>query len=53
MVECTECGAELKLECAGLNELVECSECSSEMEVISINPLKVEKAPTEQEDWGE
>ena len=34
-------------------ELVECAECGTELEVKSVNPVTVEEAPAEQEDWGE
>ncbi len=53
MAECTECGASLTLENVEENELVQCNECGAELEVTSVKPLKVKKAPEEQEDWGE
>jgi alpha-aminoadipate/glutamate carrier protein LysW len=36
-----------------LHELVKCPECSADLEVIKLEPITLELAPTEQEDWGE
>ncbi len=35
------------------SEIIECSECGSELEIISINPIKLDVAPKPGEDWGE
>lgn len=54
MVECPECGAELNLkDNVEAGEIFECHDCGTELEVRSANPLKVEKAPEVEEDWGE
>ncbi len=36
-----------------LGELVVCDECGSELEVVGLEPLELELAPEEDEDWGE
>lgn len=54
MAECPECGTEVKLpDDVVENEIVECGACGEELEVISIDPLQLDLAPEEQEDWGE
>jgi len=52
-VECLECGFELTLEDIEEGELIVCPECGTEMEVVSIDPISLEPAPVEEEDWGE
>ena len=51
--DCEECGYNVDLENAIEGELIVCPECGTEMEVVSINPPKLELAPSEEEDWGE
>jgi len=54
MVECVVCGAELELsEDTEVNEIIMCEECGSELEVVSLEPPKLDMAPEEEEDWGE
>jgi len=54
MSECVVCGAEVSLDDSTLQgELVECPECGSELEVVSVDPIELAQAPTEQEDWGQ
>ncbi len=54
MVECPECGADVPLnENVEKGELVECGECGVELEVRSTDPVTLEAAPQEEEDWGE
>ena len=54
MTECMTCGAALQPKGAlEKGEIITCQECGTQLEVTSVNPLKVEKAPEEQEDWGE
>jgi alpha-aminoadipate/glutamate carrier protein LysW len=51
---CPECEGEVSFEgdvMAG--EIAQCPDCGVELEVVSINPLKLDKAPEEEEDWGE
>ena len=50
---CPECAAEIELTDVLDGEIVDCPECGVELEVVSANPLKLELAPEEEEDWGE
>ena len=34
-------------------EIIPCGDCGAELEVISLDPLEIDLAPTEMEDWGE
>jgi alpha-aminoadipate carrier protein LysW len=34
-------------------EIVQCPDCGVELEVMSLQPLRLELAPEEEEDWGE
>lgn len=54
MPECVVCGSELDLDddiVAG--ELIDCSDCGSELEIASLDPITIQEAPTEEEDWGQ
>ncbi|MCP4216872.1 MAG: lysine biosynthesis protein LysW [bacterium] len=52
--ECPVCGSDVILgDDAVVSELVDCPDCGSELEVKGINPLQLEEAPQEEEDWGE
>jgi len=52
--ECPQCGAMIHFKSAPLlHELVRCSECGTELEVVSLEPLTLDLAPIEEEDWGE
>ncbi len=54
MVQCPECTAELNLAPdVEVGEIVLCPDCGVELEVRSLNPLVLELAPQEEEDWGE
>ena len=54
IVTCPECEAEITLEASTeVGEIIVCSDCGVDLEVVSLNPAKVELAPMEQEDWGE
>ena len=54
MVECPECAAEIQLaEGIEEGEIIVCSDCGVELEVISLDPIVLEMAPEEAEDWGE
>lgn len=54
MTECVECGAPLVLENDVMQgEILTCSDCGVELEVVSLDPLAVDLAPMEMEDWGE
>jgi alpha-aminoadipate/glutamate carrier protein LysW len=50
---CPECEAELTLNNVLRGEIVQCGECGADLEVVSVEPLTLEPAPMEQEDWGE
>lgn len=50
---CPECEATFDLSGVLRGEIVPCPECGVELEVVSVEPLKLEPAPMEQEDWGE
>ncbi len=50
---CPECEAELTLDNVMRGEIVPCPECGAELEVVNVEPLTLELAPMEQEDWGE
>jgi alpha-aminoadipate carrier protein LysW len=50
---CPECDAELTLNDVIEGEIVVCSDCGVDLEVTSLQPLTLELAPMEQEDWGE
>jgi len=54
MVECTECGAEIEVQ-KGIEqgEIISCSDCGAELEITSVNPVAVQLAPEEEEDWGQ
>ena len=51
--KCQECDAELELNDVMEGEIVVCSDCGVDLEVVSLNPLTLELAPMEEEDWGE
>ncbi len=50
---CPECGADLTLEDPIEGEITTCAECGVELEVLSLEPLELDLAPEEEEDWGE
>jgi alpha-aminoadipate carrier protein LysW len=52
-VNCPECDATLKLKDVVQGEIVQCPDCGVDLEVVAVDPLKVELAPMEEEDWGE
>jgi alpha-aminoadipate carrier protein LysW len=54
VVECPECAAELALpDDLILGEILECPDCGVELEVTELDPVAVDLAPEEDEDWGE
>ena len=54
VAECIICACELSFDSTlEVNELIECIDCGTELEVVSLNPLQLIEAPTEEEDWGE
>jgi alpha-aminoadipate carrier protein LysW len=51
---CVECGAGIPLQ--GdliLGEIMSCPDCGAELEVISLDPIRLDLAPEVEEDWGE
>ena len=51
---CPECGAEVSLGAkVEKGEIVQCGDCGAELEVVSLDPVVLEVAPEEEEDWGE
>ena len=51
---CPECEAPVTLgDDVIKGELVVCPDCGAELEVISVDPLELDLAPEEEEDWGE
>ncbi len=53
IANCPECDAELTLNDVMEGEIVVCSDCGVDLEVVNLEPLTLELAPMEQEDWGE
>ncbi len=52
--ECPECGGAISFKSAPvLHELIRCADCGSELEVTRLDPIALELAPKEEEDWGE
>jgi alpha-aminoadipate carrier protein LysW len=51
---CPECAADITLADDTLQgEIIQCPECGVELEVMSLNPIALDLAPEEEEDWGE
>ena len=51
---CLECEGEIALESdIEQNEIVVCPDCGVDLEVLSVQPLEIDLAPMEEEDWGE
>ena len=51
--QCPECIGAIPLQQAELGEIVVCGDCGAELELRSLQPLQLELAPVEAEDWGE
>jgi alpha-aminoadipate carrier protein LysW len=53
-LNCPECeGAVALAEPVRLSEIAQCPDCSTELEVVGLDPIKLETAPEIEEDWGE
>jgi alpha-aminoadipate carrier protein LysW len=50
---CPECEGGIVLRDPIQGEIVPCPSCGSDLEVIRLDPLQLELAPEEEEDWGE
>jgi alpha-aminoadipate/glutamate carrier protein LysW len=51
--QCPECFAEVSLTNVMQNEIAQCPGCGAELEVVALEPLTLQLAPQEEEDWGE
>jgi alpha-aminoadipate/glutamate carrier protein LysW len=51
--QCPECAADITLSDVIEGEIVVCPECGVDLEVTELEPLTLELAPMEEEDWGE
>jgi alpha-aminoadipate carrier protein LysW len=52
--ECVECGAVIEVpEDVMQGEIIACGDCGTELEVVEVEPLTLDLAPVEMEDWGE
>ena len=52
--KCCECDAEIVVEDGVVrSEVLQCPDCGVELEVTTVEPLSLERAPQEEEDWGE
>lgn len=52
--QCPECAADILMDkSTESGEIIVCPDCGVDLEVISLEPIVVEIAPLEQEDWGE
>lgn len=53
-VECPECAGILNLPADVMQgEILVCGDCGIELEVLSLEPIEIDLAPMEMEDWGE
>ena len=53
-IECPDCGAEKELsEKTETGEIMSCACCGTMLEVLSLQPLSIGKAPQIEEDFGE
>jgi alpha-aminoadipate/glutamate carrier protein LysW len=50
---CPECDAEIELVDVMLGEIIVCPDCGVDLEVVSLDPVALDLAPMEEEDWGE
>ena len=50
---CPECEGSLVLKDPMAGEIVPCAACGADLEVRSLEPLRLDLAPEEEEDWGE
>ena len=52
--ECAECGGQVTVPADAMQgEILTCGDCGVELEVVALNPVRLELAPMEMEDWGE
>jgi len=54
MGECPVCAAEIELAKDTMaGELIVCGDCGAELEVTGLDPVKLDEAPSAEEDWGQ
>ena len=54
MVNCPECDTVMEVKEGTMKgEILECNDCGAELEVTSTEPVALQLAPQEEEDWGE
>jgi len=52
--ECPECAGSVSFTGKTMKgEIVTCPDCGAELEVTGVNPITLDLAPKEEEDWGE
>ncbi len=52
--ECPECAGEVPFDRPPLaGQVIPCPGCAAELEVVGLNPIRVDLAPEVEEDWGE
>lgn len=52
--KCPECDADCKLPDDVMEgEIIQCAECAAELEVTGLDPVSLDLAPDEEEDFGE
>ena len=51
--ECPECFGEIELKDVMQHEIVQCPDCGADLEVTGLDPITLDLAPEEEEDWGE
>ena len=52
--ECPECGGTVSLDAdVMVHEIVPCQHCGVELEILGLDPFRVDLAPEIEEDWGE
>ena len=53
-IPCPECGSEITIATDTVKgEILQCGDCGVDLEVINLEPLEIDLAPEEEEDWGE
>lgn len=51
---CPECDATVATSAdVEAGEIIQCPECAVDLEVTALDPVRLELAPAEEEDWGE
>ena len=54
MIACPECAGEILIpEDAMKGEIFICGDCGESFELISLDPVKLNKAESQGEDWGQ